>query len=402
MTSNSAGGRSDGAPRAASSLRLVYLSNSKIPSREANSIHVMKMCQALSELGHDVTLVAPDVEIGIEPGVADIYGFYGVTPSFQLRKLPWRRFKGRGWIYGWEAGRFAARLGVDAAFGRSLHACAVAARSGLPTIWDAHMLTFLQRPTERLLFRWMIGAPGFKGMTTNCEALRCAILAEFPALWDRIVAAQNGADKLANDIEPADLGGTGDRPQIGYVGQLYPGKGFEIVRALAALMPQADFHVVGGEQETVDRLRADRSLPNNIRLHGFKPPAEAERLTLAFDVVLAPYQTEVQIAGGGETAAWMSPLKVFGYMAAGKPILCSDLPVLREVIEDGRNGLLLPPEDARRWADALTTLLGNRDLMERLGATAHADFLARHTWKQRAAKVIAPLLRGVGRAAASH
>ncbi len=402
MTSNSAGRRSDGAPRAASSLRLVYLSNSKIPSREANSIHVMKMCQALSELGHDVTLLAPDVEIGIEPGVADIYGFYGVTPSFQLRKLPWRRFKGRGWIYGWEAGRFAARLGVDAAFGRSLHACAVAARSGLPTIWDAHMLTFLQRPTERLLFRWMIGAPGFKGMTTNCEALRCAILAEFPALWDRIVAAQNGADKLANDIEPADLGGTGDRPQIGYVGQLYPGKGFEIVRALAALMPQADFHVVGGEQETVDRLRADRSLPNNIRLHGFKPPAEAERLTLAFDVVLAPYQTEVQIAGGGETAAWMSPLKVFGYMAAGKPILCSDLPVLREVIEDGRNGLLLPPEDARRWADALTTLLGNRDLMERLGATAHADFLARHTWKQRAAKVIAPLLRGVGIAAASH
>jgi glycosyltransferase involved in cell wall biosynthesis len=385
--------------RLTSPLRLVYLSNSKIPSREANSIHVMKMCQALAELGHSVTLLAPDVETGIEPGVTDIYAFYGVAPSFQVRKLSWRRFKGRGWVYGWEAGRFAKGLDVDAAFGRSLHACAVAARSGLPTVWDAHMLTFLQRPAERQLFRLMIGAPAFLGMTTNCEALRRAILAKFPALWDRIVAAQNGADILADDLELADLGKTGDRPQIGYVGQLYPGKGFEIVRALAALMQGADFHVVGGEQAKVDRLRADRSLPQNIRLHGFKPPAEADRLTLAFDAVLAPYQTEVQIAGGGETAAWMSPLKVFGYMAAGKPILCSDLPVLREVIEDGRNGLLLPPDDAQAWADALTALLKNRELRERLGATALADFLARHTWKKRAARVIALLLRDGGTAA---
>ena len=43
------------------------------------------------------------------------------------------------------------------------------------------------------------------------------------------------------------------------------------------------------------------TLPNNIRLHGFVPPAETERLCLAFDVLLAPYQSDVRIAGGGET-----------------------------------------------------------------------------------------------------
>lgn len=378
-------------------MQLVYLSNSKIPSREANSIHVMKMCQALAQLGHAVKLLAPDVEVGIEQGVADIYDFYGVAQCFELRKLPWRRIKGRGWIYGWEAGRVAGRMGVDAAFGRSLHACAIAARQGLPTVWDAHMLTFLQRPTERQLFRWMIAAPAFKGMTTNCEALRRAILAEFPRLSDRIVAAQNGADPLPDDLAPADLGETGGRPQIGYVGQLYPGKGFEIVRALAAIVPSADFHVVGGEQATVDRLRADQRLPGNIRLHGFVPPAEAERLTMAFDVVMAPYQKEVQIAGGGETAAWMSPLKVFGYMAAGKPILCSDLPVLREVVEDDRNGLLLPPDDPQSWSAALKRLLDSPELRERLGRTARAHFLARHTWQKRATRVIECLTRDAGR-----
>ena len=67
--------------------------------------------------------------------------------------------------------------------------------------------------------------------------------------------------------------------------------------------------------------------------------------------------TDVRIAGGGETAAWMSPLKVFGYMAAAKPILCSDLPVLREVIEDGRNGILVPPDDPAAWARVCQTLM---------------------------------------------
>jgi glycosyltransferase involved in cell wall biosynthesis len=81
-------------------------------------------------------------------------------------------------------------------------------------------------------------------------------------------------------------------------------------------------------------------------------------------------------------------LKVFGYMAAGKPILCSDLPVLREVIEDGRNGLLLPPEDPKAWATTLRYLVDNPAECSRLGATARADFLARHTWQQRASLMI--------------
>jgi glycosyltransferase involved in cell wall biosynthesis len=372
-------------------MRLAYLSASKIPSREANGIHVMKMCQAFGHLGHEVTLLAPDVTDGLEPGISDVYAFYGVDRCFELRKLPWRPVKGRGFIYGIEAGRLASRLGVDAVFGRSLHACAVAARLGLPTTFDAHMLSFLKRPDERWLFRWMIGAPAFTHLSTNCASLAQCIVEEVPELADRIVVAHNGADLLAEGLKPAELGGEG-RPQVGYIGHLYAGKGFEIIPPLAARMPSADFHVVGGEQKTVEALRADPTLPKNVRLHGFVPPAETERMCLAFDVLLAPYQSDVRIAGGGETAAWMSPLKVFGYMAAAKPILCSDLPVLREVIEDGRNGILVPPDDPEAWAAALQRLIEDRVLREQLGAAAHADFLARHTWRQRASRVLAGLV----------
>ena len=43
-------------------MNLVYISNSIIPSRTANSIHVMKMCQAFADNGHDVVLLAPDIK----------------------------------------------------------------------------------------------------------------------------------------------------------------------------------------------------------------------------------------------------------------------------------------------------------------------------------------------------
>jgi glycosyltransferase involved in cell wall biosynthesis len=347
----------------------------------------MKMCQAFGRLGHDVTLVAPDVH-DLEEGVADPYQFYGVEPCFRLKKVPWRGFRGRGWAYGWEAGRLASRLGVDAAVGRSLHACAVTAQAGIPTTLDAHMPTVVQWRTERWLLRWMIGAPGFRRLVVNCNALGHAVLREVPELADRIVVAHNGADPVAEGAQPADLGETAGRPQVGYLGHLYAGKGFEIIRALAARAPWADFHVVGGDRDSVDRLRRDSTVPANVRLHGFVPPPEVDPLTLAFDVLLAPYQREVRTAGGGETGAWMSPLKLFGYMAAGKPILCSDLPVLREVIEDGRNGLLLPPDDPSAWVVALQRLINDPAEGERLGATARADFLARHTWRQRASRVL--------------
>jgi glycosyltransferase involved in cell wall biosynthesis len=135
-------------------------------------------------------------------------------------------------------------------------------------------------------------------------------------------------------------------------------------------------------------LRSDPTLPGNINLHGFVPPARAERFTRAFDVVLAPYQREVQIAGGGETAAWMSPLKLFTYMAAGRAILCSDLPVLREIIRHGHNGLLVPPDDPNTWLAMLSQLSSDPAKRERLGRNAHADFLARHTWEQRAKRIL--------------
>jgi glycosyltransferase involved in cell wall biosynthesis len=108
------------------------------------------------------------------------------------------------------------------------------------------------------------------------------------------------------------------------------------------------------------------------------------------DAVLAPYLRVVHGVGGGggNLAAWMSPLKIFEYMAAGKPILSSDLPVLREVLRDGENAMLRAPEDIEGWATALTQLFRDEGLRARLGAQARRDFDAHYSWNRRARSIL--------------
>lgn len=84
-------------------------------------------------------------------------------------------------------------------------------------------------------------------------------------------------------------------------------------------------------------------------------------------------------------------MKMFEYMAAGKAIVSSDLPVLREVLTHERNALLVPPDDVDAWATAVKRLIDDPELRRRLGETARADLLAHYTWEARAKKVLAGL-----------
>ena len=70
-------------------MRIAYLSSARIPSCTANSIHVMKMCHALANAGHEVVLFAPDKDNVCEADQADPFGYYGVERVFNIRYLPW-------------------------------------------------------------------------------------------------------------------------------------------------------------------------------------------------------------------------------------------------------------------------------------------------------------------------
>jgi len=382
-------------------MKIAYLSNSIIPSRTANSIHVMKMCQAFAKNGHEVDVIASRRQ-NVERHVEDLFSFYGAEDCFNIVQLPWPSVKGKTLIYGYRAARKARDLQPDLVYCRDLIGCYFAASRGMRVVFESHAPADKGGRILRWMFQRLIRAAGLCRFVVITHALKDYYLDRYPFLAGKIQVAPDGADPASANAEPAELPNRGQSLRIGYVGHLYSGRGIDIVERLAQACSWADFHIVGGTDEDIAACKARIGSIKNLFLHGFKSPVEAERYRLAMDVLLAPYQQRVLARGSGargslDTAKWMSPLKLFEYMAAGKAIVCSDLPVLREILTHNVNSLLVPPSDPLVWASALLSLRDDLSLRTRLGAVARAEFLARYTWAQRAANVLRELPRHLER-----
>ncbi len=365
-------------------LRIAYCSGSIIPSRQANSVHVMKMCQALAKRGHDVVLGAI---AGADGG--DDFAIYGVERCFRIVK---HAARGRGILsrarYALTIpGKLRSVIEPDLVYGRHLLSLSVAARWGVPIVFEAHAAP---SPLERAVEARLFARPNFARLVVISGALRDEYRRLHPALSpQRLVVAHDAADLPATVTRvPAARSPGAGRLQVGYVGHLYPGKGMEVVAALAARMPDVDFHVVGGTDEDIAAWRHRTAGCANLVYHGHVPAAATEAHRAAMDVLLAPYQERVQAAGAGaEIGRWMSPLKIFEYMASRRPMVASDLPVLREVLRDGETALLASPGDVEAWVAAIVRL---RDPALRRGIAERAAqrLAACHTWAHRAALVL--------------
>jgi glycosyltransferase involved in cell wall biosynthesis len=173
-----------------------------------------------------------------------------------------------------------------------------------------------------------------------------------------------------------------------YVGNLYPGKGIEMICALALQLPNVRFDVVGGDSGAVRSLRKNAEATPNLRFHGHVPHARVGQYLAGADVALAPFGSCVLSSKGEDIARWMSPLKMFEYMAAGKAIVASDLPVLREVVTHGENVILCPPGNLASWKDAILELGADDRLRHCLGSNARRLLESQYTWERRAERVL--------------
>jgi glycosyltransferase involved in cell wall biosynthesis len=370
-------------------MKIVYISDSIIPSRAANSIHVMKMCQAFAHHGHDVVLLAPDKKDGLEPGVEDFFGFYGVKQNFRLRKISWRSLKGWAYIYGRMAARSALSYDPDLVICRNFLGCYFTALSGQDVVFESHAPIMDSGKIKQWFFNRLIKRKELKKLVVITHALKSHYEEYYPILKGRIHVAPDSADIVPSCTKPIEFPDRGKRMQVGYVGHLYRGRGVELIAEIARRCHWADFHFVGGTDADVNKWKAELKDIPNCWFHGFVPPSLAVRYRAAFDVQLAPYQHEVCVSGGaGDTSKWMSPLKVFEYMSACRAIISSDLPSLREVLKDEVNSLLCDPENVCEWEQALLRLSKDGDLAQRIAQSAHDDFVCNYTWQARAERLV--------------
>ena len=366
-------------------MRIAVIAAAPIPSRRANSLQVMKTCGSLAQLGHAVHLYVPGTASRVT--AEEISAHYGLRAVFPITWLPaWRPL--RNYDFSWRAVHAARRWRADLLFVRPLQAAALAARLGRPTLLDLH-----DRPHGRFgprLFRWFVTGRGARRLLTTTRALRSwleqGLGMRLPDTFVRV--APNGVDLesyagLPAPPEARRLFGLPERFTASYTGQLYAGRGLDLLLELARRHPDLGFAWAGGDPEAVDRWRsrlAAAGVENTVLL-GFVPNERLPLLHAASDILLMPYEERVFLSGGN-LSTFYSPMKLFEYMASERAILSSDLPVLHEILNED-NAVLLPPEDIEAWDGALVRLVHDDEGRLRLGRQARRD-ASRYTWEARA------------------
>jgi glycosyltransferase involved in cell wall biosynthesis len=374
-------------------MRILCIATSKVPSVTANSIQVMKACQALVQLGHEVHLLAP----GENPAPGqDLSALYGLQTDIDVEWLRVQPLLKR-YDFAYLALSRARKLNAHLVYTWSMQVALLALMYRIPVIFELH-----GPPEGRIgpiLFRQFLKLSGVKRLMVVSAALQNMIEDEYQVRFKpgEFVISPNGVDleRFQDLPEPAAaraILGLTQRLTAGYTGHLYPGRGMKVLVELARLFPQVQFLWVGGNPKDVESWRVKLAAENlgNILLTGF---VENQRLPLyqaAADILLMPYERSIAGSGGGDSAAYCSPMKMFEYMACKRAILSSDLPVIHEVLNE-KNAILRPPDDIAAWAVAFNHLLQNVGLRERLAAQAYQD-VRRYTWLERADKALADFM----------
>jgi glycosyltransferase involved in cell wall biosynthesis len=185
-------------------------------------------------------------------------------------------------------------------------------------------------------------------------------------------------------------------PTVAYAGHLYPWKGVDVLIEALARLTGVEGLVVGGHEGEPDlgrlrQLSARLGIAGRVTFTGIVPPPHVRGLLRRASVLALPN------TASAISTRFTSPLKLFEYMAAGRPIVASDLPSLREVLTHEQDALLVPPGDADALAAAVRRLLDDPPLASRLAAAAFSA-VDRYTWGRRAERLEA-LLNDVSRGA---
>jgi glycosyltransferase involved in cell wall biosynthesis len=375
-------------------MKIVAISGSQVPSSVANSLQAMKAVHALGQIGHDVTLIVPASDSHATPQAAtgtswrDLAAFYGLQKEFQVEYLP----SASRQLFFLSAVRRGKSLKPDLLYVWPLQSAVLGLLNGLPVVLEMHDL-----PSGRIgpfWFRYFRDSRGKKRMTMITKALKDALTERYGAFLHQsdVILAPNGVElerfeQLPPPSAARRLLGLQDAPTVICTGHLYAGRGVELFVELAKKQRGIRFVWAGGRPEDVEAWKAKTRAISNVTFAGFVHNMQLPMYQAAADVLLMPYSREIGISSGaGHSAQVSSPMKMFEYMATGRVIIASDLPVFHEVLNDN-NAVFCAPEKLVAWDGALQALFDNRVRREELGKQARAD-AQKYSWIERAKRIL--------------
>ena len=395
-------------------LRMIYLSTSRIPGEKANTYQVLQMVDAFAAHKVAIRLLYPRrVNTAIMRRVKDIKQYYGLNNEFSVIELPaidlmaWPQ-KIFGWAprvsqgfqnrlfeilihsYSRSVSKYLTQHSADLYFTRSfkllVKILGLSPRLAPRLFFEGHRVPWeATLHPEKLKILSQIGGVITVNQSLKDEYTRYGIGPQ------KIMVAPAGVNlKRFEDVPDKRMARRAlhkhdDHFLIGYVGHLYPWKGIDtLVQSMLYLSPKYHLVLVGGLPADIRRVQkqvAKMKIPRTT-LSGYLPPTEILPYLAAVDVLVLPTSGKEKMGH-----YYTSPLKLFEYMAVGRPIVASDLPSTREILQHERNAYLVRADDPSSLAQGIRWVSEHPELAQSLAEQARLEVQA-YSWENRAQKII--------------
>ncbi|MDY6782475.1 MAG: glycosyltransferase family 4 protein [Cyanobacteriota bacterium] len=364
-----------------SELKILYLSPGNLPSQWAHSMQISKMSQAFSEKLEKFELVTSgDLYSSIFGRSVDFKEWYGLNRDFKITYLPTHlhlkyplaqhhpkaRFSKLAIIY-------ALLTKPSLVYTRTPGILQKSLKLKLPVVAEFH---------DSFTCREVFKSPYLLGIVTTSEQYaREYIDRGLPE--DKVLVENNAVDLkifspyLDQETARQKVNFPQNQPVLVYAGHLYEKKGISTILKLAQLLPKYQFVLVGGWNEDIQKIkeRCDSEKIKNIQLVGHVPQAKLATYLYAAHILLLPSQKDA------------SPLKLFEYMTAKRPIVASAIPPVMKVLQNERNALLAEVDNPTSFKKAIQKILDDSFLSQSISQKAFQD-VQKHTWEQRADKIL--------------
>ena len=372
-------------------MRIAYVGSPELFLRGASPIHVMKMCQAMANLGVDVELILQSYDKKF-----DIFESYGVKPNFKITTtIPSTNTSARHFIHGTYSAFYTwfKKSNYDLILTRNIiYTYLSTVFLKIPTIYDAHHP--LVNTAATYLFNSFKNSKYLVRFSTNSYGLG-KIYTSLGLPEDKLVVAHNGVDLEKFKNVPSKLESRKllnfpiHKKIVCYSGNSYRGRGIELLIDVALRLSEVQFLIVGGLENDIKYYRevAQKKKAENFKLVGFVPHPKVPHYLFSADVLVMPYTSRMTIKGGVAAAEFTSPIKLFEYMASRRPIVATALPSVKEILEDGKNALIVEPNSEDSLYYGIKRVLDDRELAERLALQASND-ARNYTWEERAKKIL--------------
>lgn len=378
-------------------MKIVYIATSVIPAYKANAKQVMKMCQAFKQSDIDLELIIP-VRFGGVRLKADPFDYYHILEKFKITKIfsidliPLEKIIGHlgFWLQNISFAVFTAVYLLfkkyDLVYTRDRFSLLILICFGLKKklVWEEHNFPKKISWFHKLLFKKI------KKIIVITNGLKEDFI-KAGVLSGNILVAPDGVDlkefKVLESQEECQkkLNLPLDKKLAVYTGHLFPWKGVYTLALSSKFLPEeTEIILVGGMPEDIKALNKfiDDNQLKGIKVLGHQLPEMIPYYLKAADVLVMPNSGKEIIS-----KKYTSPLKMFEYLAANKPLVASDLPSLREVLNE-KTAVLVKPDDPEALASGIKKILADNELARDLASNSLAS-VEPHTWLNRVKKILA-------------